>query len=307
MRDETFDPANMRYIKLGPGNAWWKHARENNLLELDHRAVPDDVARSGRFEEIRALVAAYNPGKAASFTNEILSFYHLPAGTVWITFAGKRMWWAKAGTEITWLGESAEHGVRARSLEMPWRSTDFNGGELRIEELPGSLRRTAGYPQSICRVAAAEIAIQRILGQNSEVALEARRIKQEMVAIAERMVKRLQAEDFEILIDLTLAASGWRRVDGIGGLQRDTDLVLRQSLTHELGFVQIKSSADASTFRDYVERFRESGQDRMFFACHSPVGDWGKAPENVLILTGAMLAERVIDAGQFDWLLAKTR
>lgn len=302
-----FNPADVRFIKLGPGNAWWDHARANNLLELGHKDLSHEIALTGDFETIKRGVAAYKPGKATTFATEIDAFYGLPAGSLWITFANKRMWWATAGDAISWIGETPDHGARTRTLQTPWRSTDMNGEELWIEQLPGGLARTAGYRMSVCKVAAAEKAIDRILCRESDVARRARAAKTTMVSAAEAMIADLSARDFELLIGLIFSAAGWKRIGELGGVQRDTDMVLQQSITRESAFVQVKAMADPQTFKASVEAFEKSGLDRMFFACHSPSGDWGETPDDVFVLSGPALAERAIETGQFDWLLAKTR
>lgn len=307
MSDLNFNAADVRYIKLGPGNAWFDHAVTNNLLELGHRDLPHEVAQGGDYEAIRKAVAAYKPNKATSFATEVHAFYTLPPGSLWITFADKRMWWATAGDQVTWLGDASAHGARGRSLQTGWRSTDVNGAELWIEELPGSLTRTAGFKMSICKVAAADKAIQRILGRESEIAVHARNAKRDMIAAATAMISQLQPDDFEILADLVFASSGWKRIGQLGGVQRDTDLVLQQSITRETAFVQVKSAADQRVFAHSVEAFQRSGLDLMFFMCHSPTAELRDVPDDVIVLSGGTLAERAIEAGHFDWLLAKAR
>ena len=49
--------------------------------------------------------------------------------------------------------------------------------------------------------------------------------------------------DFELLVDLTFARSGWQRVSRVGATQAHTDLVLEQSTIGEAAFVQVKLKA----------------------------------------------------------------
>jgi len=73
--------------------------------------------------------------------------------------------------------------------------------------------------------------------------------------------------------------------------------------------VQVKSKATASTLADYLDRFGAAvGFDRLFFVCHSPSAKL-QAPEapNVHVWLGDRLAEQVVRAGLFDWLIEKAR
>jgi len=111
-----------------------------------------------------------------------------------------------------------------------------------------------------------------------------------------------------VLCDLISSRSGWQRVAELGGLQRDTDLVVEQSVTGELAFVQIKSATNPAVLRDYLGRFETGpGFDRMSFVCHPPSGDMAVSvtakPSH--IWTGQEIARQAGAAGLFDWLNEK--
>ena len=122
------------------------------------------------------------------------------------------------------------------------------------------------------------------------------------------LIRGLDWRDFELMVDLIFAGSGWRRVSAVGGSdQVDSDLILEQAVTGERAFVQVKSSATRAVLADYVERFRASGLDRMFFISHSPHGDLGAVPGGVAVWSGDKLAEQAVSAGLFRWLIEKAR
>jgi hypothetical protein len=88
----------------------------------------------------------------------------------------------------------------------------------------------------------------------------------------------------------------------------DVDLVLRQPLTAETAFVQVKSRASQKIVDDYVDRYRSSGAyDCMFFVCHSPRGQLRVDGPDIHLWLGATLAEAAISAGLFDWLIERSR
>lgn len=94
-------PTAVRYIKLGPGGAWFAHALANDLIELGHASVSDRIARTGDIAALRAaFVAAGFAKNAAAFANEVAQFVTLPPSTLWITFQRGLMWWAFAAGDL---------------------------------------------------------------------------------------------------------------------------------------------------------------------------------------------------------------
>lgn len=94
-----------------------------------------------------------------------------------------------------------------------------------------------------------------------------------MVAVATEMIAALHWADFETLVDLIFARSGWQRVSRVGENLTDVGLILEQPATGEKACVQVKSIASQAVLDNYVDRFRQSGAyERWFFVCHSPKG-----------------------------------
>lgn len=328
------NPTHVRYIKLGPGGAWFEHAVASNLIELGHAAISSDLARSGDHKAISAaFVAAGHAASATNFTREVLDFVTLPQTALWITLERGLLWWAFALPDVTdlasgpdqtsaahrlsgmrqpsrvhlasgaHLASSAAHGVRARRLAWPWRSSDLAGKPLRLEGLSGKLTRVAGYRRSICQVAAADYVVRRINAAPSPLLQRAGAARAEMLASIGHLLTELDPYDFEVLVDLIFTQGGWRRVNSLGGAQADTDFVAVQPLTGERAFVQIKSQASKQDFEASVQKYRQSaGLSRMFFACHSPNGVWEASSDDVTLWTREALSQRVLEAGLFDWL-----
>ncbi|MEJ0061540.1 MAG: restriction endonuclease [Terricaulis sp.] len=305
-------PTTVRYIKLGPAGTWFKHALSNNFIELGHAAVSHEMAQAADPTALRAaFVAAGAEANATAFANEILAFTTLPETALWITFERGLMWWAFAEPELVDLPRAANdlpHGVRGRRLVSPWRCDDAAGQPLRIESLSGGLTSLASYRRSICRVKFEDHAVRRINSIPSPLVLKAAAAREACVSVTAEMIAQLHPSDFELLIDLIFAQSGWTRASALGGQQADVDLVLVQRATGERAFVQVKSRADRLIFEDYLRRYRESrGVTRMFFACHSPEGEWPACEADVAVWSGETLASQAVDAGLFAWLTERTR
>jgi hypothetical protein len=302
-------PTAVRYIKLGPGNDWFPHARSHNTLEFGHAGLAHEVAALKDRAAIlaRHLELGHSPGKATDFTREVFEFYALDESSLWITFAEGSLWWAFAKEGVVETGAGPGHGERHRVLMTPWCNTDINGTVLSIANLSTRLTKVAAYRQTLCRVEAEAYLIRKINGVEEPLVAEAKLVQTAVIDVAERLVAQLHWRDFEVLCDLIFARSGWQRIAELGGLQKDTDLVLEQIASGERAFVQVKSEAGQQTLNDYIARFEaDPSFDRMFFACHSPrtkLEISGSKP--VHVWTGEKLARQAVAAGLLDWLVEK--
>lgn len=305
-------PTAARYIKLGAGNSWFDRCLAEGLVALGSHEIPHDVCVEQRWSEVQALFEANGrgPAKAKDFTRQLIDFYTLGEDCLWITFAHKRLWWGFAEADVEPRHESG-FGRRVRRIIGGWRDTDIQGSPLEIDSLSTRLTQLAAYQQTLCGVRAMDYLVNRINRDKEPFIAAAERARDDLIAAAETMIPTLHWADFELMVDLIFAASGWRRVSEVGGSkQADTDLILEQAATGEKAFVQIKSKTSRKVFGDYVERFRRAETfDRMFFAYHSPVTAF-TAPEigrPTHVWDRTMLAEKTIQAGLFDWLLEKAR
>lgn len=309
---QPIKPAEVRYIKLGPGNAWFRHCRETGRIALGHAAVPHELAQAGDWEAVsRHLVEVCGraANKASDFTREIRDFYTLGADCLWITFAEGRLWWAFAALGVDWQGgDGAETGVRYRTLRQNWSDKDIEGNTLDASRLSTKLTCLMAYQQTLCSVAAADYAVRRINGEVEPVVVEAQVLQEQMTAIAVKMIAALHWRDFELLVDLIFGRNGWRRISAIGGTQKDIDLAVEQPITGERAIVQVKSRATAAVLRDSIARFREYPQyERWFFVCHTaPCTLIAPEGENIDLWTGGRLAEMALKAGLFDWLVERS-
>ncbi|MBM6595331.1 restriction endonuclease [Microvirga pudoricolor] len=305
----TLSPAPpLRYIKLGRQNAWAEPCFERGEIHLGHREVPHEIALSGDREAIAAylMTTGRQPAKARDFAREIVDFYTLDESAVWITFARDHLWWAQARPGVTWLGGETGAGFRMRQTLGPWRNTDLQGRPLRIDGLSTRLTKVAAYRQTLCGIEDPNYLLMKLKGEEDPMVLRGRKAIDELQAVAGEAIAGLHWADFERLIDLILARSGWQRVSELGGTQKDVDLIVEQVATQERAFVQIKSSAGQAVLDDYLARFDQSVCQRMFFICHSPRGTL-RSPDrpDVHLWNREAIAERAIEAGLFSWLLDK--
>jgi hypothetical protein len=182
------------------------------------------------------------------------------------------------------------------------------GEPLTVRSLSSALTRTASYQMTICAIKQADYLLRRIRDEPDPLHAQATAVRDEMREIGLRMIRQLDWRDFETLVDLIFARGGWQRSSVLGKQQPDVDLILSQPTTRETAWVQIKSATSQAELDDYLSRFRRDGSyDRFFFVCHSVAGPLRlPAQPGLHLWTGERLSDAAIDAGLFDWLVART-
>jgi hypothetical protein len=139
-------------------------------------------------------------------------------------------------------------------------------------------------------------------------AIAADRARLAYQAAVAKLVARLGPKDFELLIDLILARTGWARLAQLGGVREGIDVEVENAATDEIAFVQIKSRAGQSELDNYVFRFHErrARYHRMIFAVHSPRGKLSAPIDKpVQVWTGEKVAQLVVKHGLGEWLASR--
>lgn len=304
------EPTEIRYIKLGAGDRWARRSLERGEVPFGYAMVPHEICLQQDWEGIADVLKG--EGRPASAIKddlrEIRDFYTLGVDCLWVTFAEGFLWWAFAEREVAWRGgDGGEHGIRIRKTQGGWQNTDAKGRPLRIYDLSSALTRLMAYQRTLCRVGPTAYLLRRINAESDPMVARAEELRGEMVSVAAQMIAGLHWADFETLVDLIFARSGWQRISRVGGGQKDVDLVLEQPATGERACVQVKSQATQSVLDDFADRVCSSGAfDRGFFVCHSLKGRVSIDDDRRLHLwTGNQLAQAAVGAGLFDWLIER--
>lgn len=302
-------PATVRYIKLGRGDAWAKRCFAMGRIEFGSGTAKElhELASIGNWNAVeRQYVSRFGrtPSKATDFARQDRDFYTLGSDCLWITFADGYLWWAFATPEVDWLGgDGQSHGSAVRSTIGSWSNCDINGVALVQSKLSSRLTMVAAYRQTLCQVKSARHVVDRINAEAPPVVARAVAAQAELVSIAEELVEGLHWRDFELLVDLVFARTGWQRTSELGGSQKSIDLIIEQLATGERAFVQVKSTADAEVLRGYISQFEaNSSFQRMFFVCHSQLSV-AVANDRVHVIDRAGIAKLAISAGLIEWLM----
>jgi hypothetical protein len=301
----------VRYIKLGKGGSWEDAALSRGELHFGYGRANHELALEGDVEKIKQHLIDLGRGAqaAARDAREIADFYELGPDCLWITFARDHLWWTFADPEVAWIKtDQSDRGERMRKSLGGWRNTDIKGVPLRIDSLSTRLTKVGAYRRTICAVEAQDYLLRRINGIEEPIVVKSAAARNTMVEVLTESLGNLHWKDFETLIDIIFARSGWHRVSPLGGTQKTVDLEIEQPTTDEKAAVQVKSTATQKTLDEYVERVDDAERfDRFFFVCHSPKGEIIPPSDrgDVHIWAGRDLAAIVLKMGLLDWVLEK--
>lgn len=302
--EKKIKPSEALFIKLGRSGSWEKECLEKGTLRFGYKETPFDAAMSGDWEAVRRVWLGFrgDEGTATRDVVQIRRFFEAGEDTLWITFYGGLLWWcfAKPGVKQHKDGRGSY-----RETVSGWKNTDIHGVKLSTERLSGNLLKVQGFQGTICEVKAFEYLKRKLNGEVLPEVEDAAEAENEMVRKIIPLMRLLTWQDFELLVDLVFANSGWRRVGHVGKTQKTVDIELLLPTTGERAFVQVKSSAGKRDLGEYLSRLKHAAAyDRMFFVWHS--GDVGESEESNVVLVGPdRLARMVFDAGLTSWLREK--
>ncbi len=306
----TIVAKHVRYIKLGRGGAWEKVSLERGELHFGHGRIPHDLALAGDREQIRQLriEQGRDPRAAAEDALETVDFYSLGSGCLWVTFAQGHLWWTFAEPEVVWLGVGNGRGERVRKAIGGWRNIDTNGQPIRTSSLSTKLTRVASYRRTVCKIADEEYLLRRLNGQIEPLVEKSVQARDALLAAMTEAVVSLHWADFETLVDIIFARSGWHRTSAIGGTQKLIDMAVDHPVTGEHAAVQVKSSANQKIVQRFIADADDTGAyDRLFFICHSPTGALSVPDEraDVHIWSNQEIARTALRVGLAEWIIEK--
>lgn len=292
------------YIKLGSSGEWEQTCLSEGTLRLGYHETPHEHCVGGRWDAVRAvwLERRGDAGAATRDTNQIRAFYVADESVIFVTFAGGLLHWCKPTGPVEVLADRS----RVRATVDGWHHQSVAGASLSSDRLSGHLLKVQMFRGTICEIRQIEYLLRKINGELSPEVAAAEVAERALMEAIVGLMRLLTWQDFELLVDLVFAASGWRRVGILGRVQNTVDLELVLPTTGERAFVQVKSNARSSDLDDYVARFDKSElYDRMFFVWHSGAIDESNAIDDVTLVGPEQLSRMVLDAGLSSWLREK--
>ena len=314
----AWDSKKIRYIKLGDGGKWWKECLDRKIIRLGFNSgSPEvfDLAKSGDWESLKKYWTDHQVGTPTQHTNQTQEFFEDNGETLWITFEGGCLYYAfsDGGDIVKEPSIESKHWTSYRRLAGDgWKNTDAEGNELRREGLSGRLTKTAGYQQTICGLKkdVEEYLLNRLKCKVSSDLVKAISSKSELEKSIQPLIQFLTPQNFELLVELIFANSGWRKTTSTGGSQKTTDLDLYNPITSQQVWVQVKSTTDPKQFREYVEKHYSdrSNFETMYYVYHTGnIGEILNEDTQISVWDIETVATQVVANGLVDWVLNKSK
>jgi len=311
MSKRPFRVEAVRYIKLGEGGKWAAEAIREGVIPFGYPEVHHRVCATGDWTEVRSQVVLMGRKKAgvSQAVRELKDFYELGQDTLWFTISDGHIWWAFASGPVI-EGEKPGSGcpTRYRRTRDGWHNKSSAGIPLSVYNLSSALTKTASYRMTICSAKSADYLVRKIVDETEPPRAQAEAATRQARTVAANMIRLLDWKDFETLIDLIFSRGGWQRVGVLGGGQADVDLVLKQPITDETAWVQVKSQSSQAEFNDYLGRFeRNRSLDHFFFIYHSAAKTIQAREDRQHHLWSAdRVAIAAVDLGLLSWLADRT-
>lgn len=320
---EKIEPTNIRFIKLGIKGCWEKDcidknstASTKNTIRLGYESTSEihKECLNNQWDSCIEYCKTYwsdHTGTVSNHLRQIQDFYQLGEDTLWITFFGRKLYWAFCSKEVV----EESDGSRTRKVisnNGNWSCVDANGKELLVDNLDGRVTKVQTYRGTICGVEMEDYLIRRINGEVIEEITEAKEAYETLIKSVEKLIKGLWWSDFELLTDLVFSKLGWQRYSVLGKTEKGIDLDLYSSSTQKRVFVQIKSDTDIKQLDEYVSNFESEyknyGYSEMYYVYHSGLENIDEKQyqaKGIKLVNGRKMAELVISAGLVEWLINK--
>lgn len=299
-----------KYIKLGEGGKWQGLCIEDGTARMAYFEVPHELGLTGDSEAIRQVFLDRELAKqaASSHARQVMDFYKSRDETLWITFANGNLYWAFLKPEVEFFGGNSRdfpQGSRLRHTQSGWSNQSLKGTVLRESDLNGALTSVKGYQGTICDVKAFDYLLDKINDRDAPQITAARTARKQVLDVIKDLVVMLSWRNFEVLVDLIFAQSGWRRMSQTGGSQETVDIELMLPSTGERAFVQVKSRTNQKQLEEYISKFEGRSESRMFYAYHTTNTDLVCSDERISLIGIDQLSKMVLEAGLFDWLIER--
>ncbi len=301
-----------RFIKLGKAGAWTETCLADGTLRLDYRHVSESLARTPDFDALRSDFEAkeITSRAATNHARQVLDFFDEDPNVLWITFHKGYLYWCFAQSDVERINAGDEAAIDAegawlRQTCSGWSRCSLDGQELLENELSGQLNKTASYQGTICTVKPLDYLLAKINAAPIPEIVEAQQARNQLLASTCTLMAMLTWADFEFLVGAVFEGSGWRQVRQPGGSKHTTDIDLFMPLTGERAFAQVKSRTDQGQFNAYLREFKARPETRLFYAYHTSDEPIACVDPTVTLMGAKALANQVLDAGLFNWLLTK--
>ena len=153
------------------------------------------------------------------------------------------MHWCRPTGAVEVLKDGDHVGDHRRATVDGWHCRTIKGTPLTSDRIAGNLWMVQRFEGGICRVKPLEYLLRKLNDEPPPELAAAAEAERALMDAIVRLMRLLNWQDFELLVDLAFSASGWRRIGVVGGVVRTADLELILPTTGERAFVQVKARA----------------------------------------------------------------
>ena len=306
------------YIKLGERGRWADKCFKDGELRFGFNSGTQEVlayAEKNEWEELRQywLLKVNKAQVATSYTNQTRSYFEDVGTTLWITLENGYLYYGFTDGVPTPDSNSKEFdGAELSSHKKMdangWKKTDAKGKELRINELSGKLTKIAGFRGTTFPLAYEneQYLKLKLKGENSPSIIQAEETVKKLVGELATLIQTLSPQDFELLVQLIFANSGWRQLYLTGGARKTVDLELENPITKDIAFVQVKHETNQVEFLEYKEQKDKSYYSRMYYV-YSKGNIKAIDDDTITLWDTTKVAEQVVANGLVNWLIKKAK
>ena len=314
-----WEAESIRYIKLGEKGRWATKCFEENILRFGfHTGMQNinELCINAKWDEVHSywIERGASLSTATIYTNQIRSYFEDTGKTLWIAIEDGYLYYGfTVGDSIADNADKKFDGENLSSHKKMdangWRKIDAKGNELRLNVLSSRLTKVVGYQGTTCGFDEqnTEYLRNRLQGNLNPITIKVSHTLETLKEQTIEMLKHITPKDFELLIQLIFANSGWRQLFSTGGARATVDLEIQNPVTGDIAFVQVKSTTNTRELVDYFERAQRSYHGRMFFVYHTGTVDSAVVDETVNVWDAKKVAEQVIENGLIDWLINKVK
>ncbi len=321
---KPWDAKEIFFIRLGEGNKWWEECEKKKIIRLGYNSGSENIyewAINRQWKEVnkhwkqtpKSDGTSRTNSECTSRTNQTKLFFNDDGKTLWITFLNNYLYYAFTDGEKPIRTPSNNSSYRRLTAE-GWKNVDKENKPLRMEDLSGNLTKTAIYRKTICKLKkkAEDYLRRRLKSEESPDLKKTRDSYNDLIKSIKPLIQSLTWKDFELLVELIFSNSGWQKTTKTGGNQKTTDLDLKNPITGDQIWVQVKSSSNPAVFKEYKEKHEteKSSFKTMYYVYHS--GKIGNNPneddeEKFKVWDLEKVAEYVVSNGLTNWLMDKSK
>lgn len=321
----------VRYIKQGKGGKLFETCRKEKLLYIGFgteksglRGLCNQARNPKQASEAEKKIKDHwldcqkkTSAVATRNTNTMLYVAKDEGNTLWITIENRKIYYGLTkGEELKqyapWVDNDFNSGS-AKDMKYGWCDRNILGETLDVNKISGALTKTQSTQGTMAEIQP-DIAcyfLKLLLSEKIKSKSHAEKARCYLGVTLAKIIQTLQPSEFEVLVDLIFANSGWKRDGELGGNIKFVDVTLKLPSTDETAGVQVKSETNDKEFQEYLDKdYRNQNFDKFFYVYHTGTVSEKIIPEeekNVHVWDVDKVASRAIDAGLSQWIIDRAR